>query len=125
MQVDIEAINLRLYCWQHKANHTLPLADVERIVYALMADALMVSMANSLPDTADLPQSVIPCQLEILKNWANDIEVFAEHVEQGVGCRIAAGNRTPERHRDGPAERLANLPDPCANTFDPTADRDS
>lgn len=29
---------------------------------------------------------------------------------------------TPERHRDGPDQRLADLPDPMANTFDPKED---
>jgi hypothetical protein len=96
---------LNLYCWPHNAVHAFPVADVEEIVYALAADPTD-SYRSGWDDRAAAELHAvrhggpvagpteghpgIPCLKEVLKNWARDSEVYAEHVEQGVGCRKAA-----------------------------------
>lgn len=50
---------LRLYCWKHQAAHTLVLADVERVVYAL----------GAMPELAARQMTAIvdqPCPLDVL-----------------------------------------------------------
>jgi hypothetical protein len=50
---------MRLYCWQHEAAHTLVLADVERVVYAL----------GAMPELAARQMTAIvdqPCPLDVL-----------------------------------------------------------
>jgi hypothetical protein len=85
---------LNLYCWPHNAVHTFPVADIERIVYALgpvgndqyasgFEDA--DNQVGPLREVTD-PQ---PCWAEVLR-WAGDSEMYAEHVEQGIGCREAS-----------------------------------
>lgn len=91
----VDAMNgrLRLYCWPCKDVHTIELADVERIVYALGA-AELVSYQSGFDDGGPLneptrlPDDPPTCHLVTLRHAA-DIEVFAEHVEQGVACREA------------------------------------
>lgn len=70
---------MRLYCWPCRTAHSFPLEDVEKIVYALGADAMMPE-----PISVNEPS----CLKEVLR-WDNP-EVFAEHVEQGIECRKAA-----------------------------------
>lgn len=83
---DAENSTLRLYCWPHRTTHEFGLKDVEKIVYALGADA-----ADRGPDANRVPvEDFIPsCPNEVL-DWADDAEVYAEHVEQGIECRERA-----------------------------------
>jgi hypothetical protein len=124
-------IDVNLYCWQHKANHVMEVHDVEQLVYALTvgyADAITTTDDRRFPD--DAYSDHLPCPLAVAKQWASDPEIYAEHVEQEVECRASAqeglrrscGCPTPERHRDGPDQGEADLPDPNANTFDAKAD---
>lgn len=64
---------MRLYCWKHTAVHTMELADVERLVYALGATAI---------DAEDLSG---PCLLEVL----NDSLVGSgyQYIDLSVGRR--------------------------------------
>lgn len=85
-------VEMRLWCWQHKANHTLPLADVERIVYALGWHSINNNwMPGAWENRVEQPHPL--CPLFIL-SWAVGEGAYAEHVEQGVECRAAAGEWT-------------------------------
>lgn len=83
---------MNLYCWQHKANHLLPLAEVERLVYALGVDGWDRGPGADRVAQGDF---VPACPLDVVKNWAGDPEIYAEWVEQGVECRAVAGEWTP------------------------------
>lgn len=81
---------IRLYCWAHQAVHELPIEDVEKLVYALQAAEKTAWQAG-----ADDPRmghlcarDPMDCPFEIRK-WAEDSELFAEHVEQGSASREA------------------------------------
>jgi hypothetical protein len=105
MQPEAESIEVRLYCWSCLTVHTFALADVERIVYALVADPID-SYRSGWDDRAAAELHAVrhggpvagpteghpgtPCPKDVLKNWAGDIELYAEHVEQGVECRAAS-----------------------------------
>jgi hypothetical protein len=83
--------SVRLYCWQHNAVHTLPLADVERLVYALaVAERDSSRLGADDPElgraSAKMPAA---CPLVVVRDWAGDPDLYAEWVEQGVGCREA------------------------------------
>lgn len=80
-----------LYCWPHKANHTLPADDVERIVYAL--GGIAVDARGTEPIGCD-PMPQPDCPLSLLR-LADDSEGYAEHVEQGFTCRFLGEEWTP------------------------------
>jgi hypothetical protein len=88
-------VAVNLYCWPHKTVHRFDLADVEQIVYALGAAERDGHRAGA--DDPSFGRQVArlqaACLREVLKTWAGDPDLFAEHVEQGVECRVA--------HRDG------------------------
>lgn len=85
---------LRLYCWRHNLLHEIAVPDVEKILYALgpaPTDAYfsgyddgrgMHGVAEPTRDRDERPD----CWLEVLR-WADDSEMYAEHVEQGIECR--------------------------------------
>lgn len=93
----IPLLTMNLYCWQHKANHTLPLADVERIVYALGAEVGYVYASTFGRDmsTYEDMDGEPDCLLDVLKGATTGLfattDQFAAHVERGVECRAAAG----------------------------------
>jgi hypothetical protein len=85
---------MNLYCWPHRVVHAVPLADVEKIVYAL-GPAPTDAYFSGYDDGGDnwgegnkptRTRDYQPCWLEVLK-WADDAEMYAEHVEQGIECR--------------------------------------
>jgi len=99
-QESVEALNL--YCWQHRTVHAFPLADVERIIYALGAETIdgydggyrdgwNVRRVGGPwgSDRTRLTDDPPDCLKTVLRG-AGDDEVYAEHVEQGVECRKAA-----------------------------------
>lgn len=78
-------IVMRLYCWPCRMVHALPLADVERIVYALGAAEACARNDDQVP--AQGPEDFgTQCLVFVLRS-AGDAEAYAEHVEQGVTCR--------------------------------------
>lgn len=92
---------MNLYCWQHRTVHAFPLADVEKIIYALGAEAIDgydggyrdgwnandgAPYGTDRTRRAEDPQD---CLMTVLRG-ADNPEVYAEHVEQGVECRKAA-----------------------------------
>jgi hypothetical protein len=86
--------DLNLYCWPCREVHQLPAADVEKIVYAL-GPAPTDAYFSGYDDGGDnyglgaeptRARDYQPCWLEVLKS-ADDSEVYAEHVEQGIECR--------------------------------------
>jgi len=87
-----DSSTMNLYCWPCRAPHVLLLRDVERIVYALGAhetdkDPRAGSWAGS-------------CLLQVLR-WADDAEIYAEHVEEGIECREHAPSG-PDLSRPAP-----------------------
>jgi hypothetical protein len=78
----VQAMNL--YCWPCRTVHQFPLADVEKLVYALGADA-----QDGWSETAVVSMDEPDCLNELLKAAGNP-EAYAEHVEQGIECREAA-----------------------------------
>lgn len=94
LRTDDPGIELNLYCWRHNAVHAVPLHDVEKILYALgpaPTDAYfsgyddgkgMHGVTEPTRDRDERPD----CWLEVLR-WADDSEMYAEHVEQGIECR--------------------------------------
>lgn len=101
---------LSLYCWQHDTAHTFTAEAVERLAY--------LGLRSNLTDIGRdwCPASAVE------RTFDKD---YAEGVDEDVRRRVGSGDSIPERHRDGPDERLADLPDPCEPTFDPTVDKDS
>jgi hypothetical protein len=94
---EIRTVALTLYCWQHNANHMLKLADLERLVYALSAavsDAYGIGADDPAlgREFAALPSC---CLLDVVKDWAGDPDMYADHVEQGVACRQAGDEVRP------------------------------
>jgi len=88
-------IRMQLYCWPCRTVHEFGLEDVEKIVYALgpVGDD---QYSSGFDDGATpgagpirLPGDPQPCWLEVLR-WADDSEMYAEHVEQGIECRERA-----------------------------------
>lgn len=76
--------SVRLYCWQHNTTHALPLADVEKAIYALGWHAINTNWApGAFENRVERPHPF--CLIEVLA-W----DSYAEWVEQGVGCREAA-----------------------------------
>lgn len=76
---------LNLYCWPHNAVHTFPVADVERIVYALGVE--IVHQRDAERVRAESPADFgTQCPIEALR-WAGD--GYADHVEQSIECRKA------------------------------------
>jgi hypothetical protein len=88
---------VHLYCWPCKTVHEFSLQDVERIVYALGAEAITAYEAGfndggenfGEGERTRLPEDPPQCLREVLRG-AVDIEVYAEHVEQGIECRERA-----------------------------------
>lgn len=87
---------MNLYCWPHRTVHEFTLKDVEKIVYALGVEAITAYQSGFDDGSADvepiptrLPEDPPQCLLEVLRG-ADDIEVYAEHVEQGIECREKA-----------------------------------
>lgn len=74
--VQESVLHLNFYCWPCHATHPFLPTDVEKIVYALGADAV-----SDLGDDND-PE----CLLRYLR-YANSAEGRSEHVEQGIKCR--------------------------------------
>lgn len=74
------ALTMHLYCWPCRAVHAFPLAEVERIVYALGADAADLNHEG--------PAEEIACLFDV-QRWAES-GPYAEHVEQGIECRERA-----------------------------------
>lgn len=92
---------LRLYCWQHNEVHEFTLDDVEQIIYALAAGVPNAyGLGADHPEFGHLCEAAKPeCPIDTLRS-AGDIELFAEHVEQGVECRAAAEQITAPRASD-------------------------
>jgi len=81
LRSDDPGVSMRFYCWPHRTTHEFGLEDVEKIVYALGAEAV-----ESPDDRADAGTGVPTC-LRFVLDWAGTPEVFREHVEQGIECR--------------------------------------
>lgn len=79
-----------LYCWLHRDNHSFTQGEVEKIVYSLGAaetDAYLDGARD--PETALTNPPPSPTCLQDALRSADNPEVYAEHVEQGVECRRA------------------------------------
>jgi hypothetical protein len=83
---------MNLYCWPCRTVHQFGLKDVEKIVYALGANAVLAYELGRLDEAAKNPEqpsdSAVTCLKTVLRD-ANSPEVFIEHVEQGIECREA------------------------------------
>lgn len=79
----VAVLSMNVYCWPHRAVHTLSLNDVEALVYTL---GVMAVDGYQLGD-GEQPHAQ-DCPLDVLRLGHNP-EGYAEHVEQGVVCRVA------------------------------------
>lgn len=79
-----------LYCWPHKANHTLPLADVEKIVYSLGG---MTSRAYELGRDGETAGAELPCLLNALD--AGEVGDYFQFVDLSIDKRTEAEEWTP------------------------------
>jgi len=86
--------SMHLYCWPHNAVHAFPVADIERIVYALGVEIVHQRDAERVPPESPADFGT-QCPIEALR-WAGD--GYADHVEQSIECR-EAGVFVP--HLDG------------------------
>lgn len=92
---DRDQSSMTLYCWRCNGPHVLLLPDVEKIVYAL-GPAPTDAYFSGYDDGGDnyglgaeptrSKDEQPTCWLEVLR-WADDSEMYAEHVEQGIECR--------------------------------------
>lgn len=88
---------MHLYCWPCRATHEFGLQDVEKIVYALGAEAITAYESGfndggdnfGLGERSRMPEDPPQCLREVLRG-ADDVEVYAEHVEQGIERREQA-----------------------------------
>jgi len=71
-------IVMRLYCWTHKANHLIPIADIERVVYALGAMAIDPLVEIREPGRPN-------CQLDVLEQAR--IEDYQQFVDLSIANR--------------------------------------
>ena len=95
--VTVGVIRIRLYCWPHRAVHTLESADVERAVYALGAMAADSYAAGMDDQRRGVTEALVPdlmCLLDVLESTHTD-EGYREHVEQGITGRTHAPEWTP------------------------------
>jgi hypothetical protein len=88
-------VTVNLYCWPHRTVHRFDLGAVEKIVYALGA-AEILAYDSGYQDATDKIERTRPAEgpsacLRTALRDADNPEVFAEHTEQGVECRAAAG----------------------------------
>lgn len=75
----------------------------------------MIQAAMRKADT----QNLRALQAAFPDTWA---DLDARYNAPGGFLPGEAPEPTPERHRDGPDQREADLPDPNVNTFDPAAE---
>lgn len=97
LRSDDPGVSMRFYCWPHRVVHEFDLKAVEKIAYALGAEAVTAYEAGfndggenyGEGERTRLPEDGPQCLRKVLRG-ADDIEVYAEHVEQGIECRERA-----------------------------------
>jgi len=85
VEFDIRAVRLSLFCWACNGVHTLSAEDNEVLVYTLIAWIGDLDGGGRAVD-ADLGPV---CLLEAIRGGGS-AEGYAEHVEQGIACRIVS-----------------------------------
>lgn len=81
---------MRPYCWPHQANHLIPVADVERIMYALAArvpEALWYGLEGDRTQVEQDATDGPPCLLSVLT--LSQCEYLSD-VEQAITSRRVA-----------------------------------
>jgi len=82
-------MSVPLFCWHHNAVHRLTHGQVERVVYALTG-ALADVTVEPLPQfVGEDSHEHLVCPEMVLRSYL-DVEMYGEHVEQGVECRRAS-----------------------------------
>lgn len=78
-------VEMVLYCWPCESVHAFPLADVERLVYALGA------MERDAIDPGRRAAAQVACLNAVfnLSCWGRD-EDYLVHVERSINARLTA-----------------------------------
>jgi hypothetical protein len=103
VEITIGAVRLSLFCWACNGVHSLLAEQVEVLVYTLCGWIADIDTDTARAVDVDL---VPLCLLEAIEGGGS-AEGYAEHVEQGIACRIYASTDARPIEQDEPGPNLA------------------